>query len=85
MKTKLLDKGVLVGVAFKVGFIVTVLFLGYKTAIACSRNVFLQDYMASLQPGLVVSIPTSTDSSPSQASQVSPTLADPDPVLDLNR
>jgi hypothetical protein len=41
-------------VLYRVGFIVVLMFVGYKMALACSRNVFLQDYMASLQPSLVV-------------------------------
>ena len=48
------------GVVYRVGFIAVVMFVGYKMALACSRNVFLQDYMASLQPDLVVAAPSNS-------------------------
>ncbi|KAG0561121.1 hypothetical protein KC19_9G039100 [Ceratodon purpureus] len=44
-------------VVYRVGFIVVLMFAGYRMALACSRNVFLQDYVASIQPGLVVAAP----------------------------
>lgn len=61
MKTK----GAVMGVAYRLGFIVAVLFLGYKMVLLCSRNVFLQDYLVSLQPPIAVS---------SQAPEVSPEI-----------